>query len=491
MSLLAAVTIQTLRSMQRGCVFQNSIVKHSFKANVSVPRITIPHKMVDTINKKMEQKKELLSLKRKKKLQFKSPLVISCKRTEYNHHKGQTYSDFHPEVLASYGWKNRKSMGDHFTLMDWDKNPSIMSESKSFHDFQINENILKSLSEIGITQPTIIQAEMFPKVLEGQNIICAAETGSGKTLAYLVPILEMICKHKMLYPNKSNEIRSPRCIIAVPSRELATQIMVLTKSFSKLCSIKPQLVIGNTEYGRKIVLDKDMDVLITTPGSLRLLISKKRINLQNLLHVVLDEADTLLDDSFWGEIKYLLNQFKVHVGESSDLMENITGIQILLVSATMPRSLNEKLGSLMPLDLFTRIATKSLHHIMPHVKQKFLRIKPSEKPEYVLQVAQKNLNRKDPIIIFCKDNSTNVWLSMFFDNNKIPHLTLNGNMPHKVRTEQFASFKQDGGILVTTDVASRGLDTINAFMVINYDFPHFVSDYIHRIGRVGDRKSVV
>lgn len=484
MSLLTAVILRNLRSLQGCSIFKNPTVKYSLKAEKTIPRITIPQKMLEKLNKKIETKKELQKLNQKTKLRFKSPLVISCRHQEYNHHKGQTYSDFRPQSLASYGWKNRKAVGDHFTLMDWDKNSSFLSESANFHDFQLDENIIQGLSEIGIKQPTEVQAKAIPQVLEGENIICAAETGSGKTLAYLLPILELINKHKISFPH-TGSVRSPRCIILVPSRELATQIHVLTKHLSKFCSIRPQLVIGSSEYERKIVLDKNMDILIATPGSLRTLLSKKQINMEKLIQIVLDEADTLLDDSFWGEIKYLLNQIKGHISEYSDLMLNNVGIQVLLVSATMPRSLDEKVESVVPLDSFATITTKSLHHIMPHIKQKFLRIQPSQKPEYVLQLARKNLNRKDPVILFCKDNSTSIWLNTFFSNNNVPNLLLNGSMSHKVRAIQFKTFKEDGGILVCTDIASRGLDTVNALMVINYDFPNFVSDYIHRVGRVG------
>ena len=95
------------------------------KSEKSITRITIPQKMVSVINKKREKTKALQRLK-KKTVQFKSPLVISCYRQKYNHHKGQVYSDFHPESLASYGWKNKKSVGDHFTLMDWNKVSKVL-----------------------------------------------------------------------------------------------------------------------------------------------------------------------------------------------------------------------------------------------------------------------------------------------------------------------------------------------------------------------------
>ncbi|CAI9729684.1 Hypothetical predicted protein [Octopus vulgaris] len=163
---------------------------------------------------------------------------------------------------------------------------------------------------------------------------------------------------------------------------------------------------------------------------------------------------------------------------------SVSGTQIILASATLPTSLDAKIGNIIPLDTFTRVTTEYLHHIPPHIKQKFVRLLPSEKPGFVLKFAKKN--KMSSVMLFCKDNSSSYWLYKFLEENGVSAALFNGNVFAEERKDIYQKFmNQDFSILVSTDIASRGLDTTHVQTVMNYDFPHFVSDYIHRVGRVG------
>ncbi|GAB1609626.1 probable ATP-dependent RNA helicase DDX28 [Argonauta hians] len=482
-------------------VSQDSLLKVLSIQNIStfgksIPRITIPQKMVLNINKvtaKNEGRK-----RPKKPLRFKSPLVISCHREQFNHHKGQTYSDFDAKILASYGWKHRKSSGDHFTLMDWNSNPSIVKEPKSFEDLNIIDSLIGYLRNEGIKTPTDIQIRAIPEILRGNNIICAAETGSGKTLSYLLPIFQLIKQHKELI-QESKHKNSPKSIILVPSRELAVQIMSVVEGLTKFVPLQPQLILGKVGTEEKLKLKGNMDILVTTSGALKAMIKLNRIKFSKLVQLVLDEADTLMDDSFSSDVASIFNHMKSHIQSisagdleaanpsSEALTVPMSGTQIVLTSATMPTSLDEKIGTFVPMETFTKVTTSHLHHIPRHIKQKFVRLLPSEKPGYVLKFVKQMRNKTSSVMLFCKDNASSFWLYKFLQENGVEDTYLfNGMISAEDRKLTYQKFlNRECKILVATDVASRGLDTTHVQTVFNYDFPSFVSDYIHRVGRVG------
>ncbi|PVD25641.1 hypothetical protein C0Q70_13300 [Pomacea canaliculata] len=430
-----------------------------------LPRITIPVKMQKQLIKLRERKQH--KQHQSKKPSFKSPLVISCKRSNYNHHRGQTYSDFGPSTLASYGWKNRKAAGDYMTIMCHDKNPALLSEESeiTFTDLKLDDDIKKAVLALGYQKPTAIQQAALSSILSGTHTLCAAETGSGKTLAYLLPALDMLLRRKRCDIMTQTE-NSPSVIILAPSRELADQITGVARSLQEHLDFVPYSVCGGRGTKGRLAwpVRKPMDILISTPGVLRKFLIAGHIKRSALQQIILDEADTLLDDSFIGTLDSILQRLRVQAQTGIDPVTTdnkeksspfVSGVQFVLVSATMPRDLQNSIGTYLPVDSIKKVTTAGLNRLMPHVPQKFLRVLPSRKPEIILKLAKQQIERSMPSMIFCNDSPTSFFLKHLLEENGITSAIINGKMQEKVQH------------------------------VINYDFPLFVSDYIHRAGRVG------
>ncbi|XP_064602534.1 probable ATP-dependent RNA helicase DDX28 [Liolophura sinensis] len=457
--------------------------------NPDLPRITVPHNIVKNMQKMMT-KKAIEKAQQNRKPVFKSPLIISCKRPEFNHHLGQTYSSFNPKHLASYGWKHRKSHGDHFTILPYEPNPSWLSVSQRFEDLGVSSAVADGLKSIGISQPTRIQEITVPKILKGHCVMSAAETGSGKTLAYLTPLIELIHRHGQVTDRSTPSWKnSPQAIIVVPTRELADQIMGVAQSLSEVIPFKVQSYCGGR--GTKAKLNwpeiRGMDILISTPGVLRKLLSRNIIRRGSLRHLVLDEMDTLMDDSFSGEIIDIIKKLQVTAGESSGNNVYVsTSTQVILVGATVPRGLSEILNDVFPVEAFHKATTDHVHRLMPHVSQKFIRLRPSSKPENILRLSKQSILKSIPTLIFCNKTTTCSWLTRFLDASDVDNMFMSGFLTEKSRAGRFESFQNgEHNILVCTDIASRGLDTLRVERVINYECPDFMSDYIHRSGRAG------
>lgn len=464
------------------------------RANTDVPRITTPHKL------KVEFEKKEKKILRKRAIHAKtnmsnrkSTLVVSCKRTEFNHHKGQTYSDFNPRMLASHGWNNYKSLGDHFTIKAHSQNPALQAISErtqTFEEFNLNENLLQQLEKLNLEYPTEIQRRTLKSVLKGQNVICAAETGSGKTLAYLLPIMELLWRIRQYESDGDAPSNSPRAVIILPSLELANQVMEVACNFAECCGVNMKLLSGKgiTNENIRYFGKEDMDVVISTPMTLLKFFNSGKLSGSRCQHIVLDEADTLLDDSFSDVIKSILTKLQITVAsdETEDYSPVNCGTQLLLVSATMPRSLDSILDNHIEIETFKRIKTDSLHRLMPHVPQTFLRLHHEQKAVEVLKIAKQSLANNTPTMIFCNKSDTCFWLHKLLKEHGVHNIVLNAQMDRKLRFDRFNHFQNEAAnIFVCTDICSRGLDTLRVHQVVNFDLPQFVSDYIHRAGRVG------
>uniref|UniRef100_U3KJK6 DEAD-box helicase 28 n=1 Tax=Ficedula albicollis TaxID=59894 RepID=U3KJK6_FICAL len=185
--------------------------------------------------------------------------------------------------------------------------------------------------------------------------------------------------------------------------------------------------------------------------------------------MVLDEADSLMDESFTELLEEILNR-----------------TQVVVVGATFPAGLGETLAKFTDVGRFVTLSTQSLHRLPPHVQQKFVRLKGQDKLPELLLLLKERPSSGGAVLIFCNSASTVNWLSYILDDHKIKHLRLQGQMSAAARAGIFASFqKGEVSVLVCTDLASRGLDTSSVQLVVNYDFPDTLQDYLHRAGRVG------
>ncbi|XP_025415053.1 probable ATP-dependent RNA helicase DDX28 [Sipha flava] len=413
-------------------------------------------------------------------------VVIKCKRKALNHQRNQRYEDFKEIPLASKGWKNKKSKDDYFIINIY--NDEYLPQSrKCLLDFQstgLSQPIIDILKKQKIINPSEIQALGIPSILKGKNTLLAAETGCGKTLAYLLPIIQQILAHKSKV-KVQNQFNSPLALVIVPGRELADQIGEFANWFTEDLPLNVKVITGG--HTKRLITNpvfEENDLIIATIGALSKLTTTGIYSMRYVRHVVLDEADTLMDDSFNELVNHFLSRFHFKTGNGRSSNLNLT--QLLLVSATMPTSLSDILGGIIDVDNLNKIKTDKLHGILPHVQQKFIKTNLGEKPSTLLLLAKKLYKSNTPTIIFCNKSSTCDWATMFLNENGIKAINLHGDMLYEIRQGQFKKY-QNGlvNILVTTDIGSRGLNTIRTKHIINYEFPHYIADYIHRCGRTG------
>ncbi|XP_027703427.1 probable ATP-dependent RNA helicase DDX28 [Vombatus ursinus] len=433
------------------------------------------------------------------------PLLIEARRPEFNQPARLTLGRWERAPLASRGWKHRRSRGDHFSIERTHRQvPALPAEAGAdgvaehehgagagFAALGLQPRVLEALQQAApaVVRPTWVQLRAVPPLLHGRHLLCAAETGSGKTLSYVLPLLQRLLSR----PRLAAACPAPRGLVLVPSRELAEQVRAVAGPLGRALELCVREIGGGRGMGsvrRQLSVEPPADVLVATPGALWKTLKGRLLSLEQLCFLVLDEADTLLDESFLELVEYILGKSPIaeHLADLEDPFN--PRAQLVLVGATFPEGVGELLSKVTDLSNLTTITSPRLHCIMPHVRQRFLRLKGSEKVTELIQILKHQGEDKPAssgaVLVFCNSSSTVNWLGYILDDHKIQHLRLQGQMPASMRAGIFQSF-QNGtrDVLLCTDIASRGLDSTRVELVINYDFPPTLQDYIHRTGRVG------
>ncbi|XP_058130727.1 probable ATP-dependent RNA helicase DDX28 [Anopheles ziemanni] len=417
--------------------------------------------------------------------------VITCKRQQFNLYQHDLPADagrvkLGDLPLASDGWRHRKSNGDYFIIHPVQQAYEAYALSKgTFSELGIREMLVENLKRQHVLFPTHYQVEGIQTVLDGSHALLAAETGCGKTYTYLLPILEQILRRKL--DEKRREFNTPLVLIITPGRELAQQIGNVAKSLTEGLGITTRVVLGGRTKQQMLNPSfEDIDILVASFGAISKLVTSGIYRMEEIRYVVLDEADTLLDDSFNNKLLHLMKRFPFHKNHLQDLAESIRGTQLILAAATMPSNMEELLSKLVNVATIEQVISPNLHRLMSHVTQRFMRVRKSDRPQILLDLVQNDKKRNVSTIIFSNKTPACDFVSLHLNGHGYPCVNLNGDMMLKLRLGQFEKFQQaEVNILSTTDVASRGLNTIRAAHVINFDFPLYTADYIHRVGRIG------
>ena len=329
----------------------------------------------------------------------------------------------------------------------------------NFNDLNISDEIKKAIEDMGFTRLTPIQDEAIPLGLKGRDIIGQAQTGSGKTLAFAIPILE-----KIFIPD-----RSPQAIVLCPTRELCMQVASeIEKIGSKIKKFKVLAVYGGQPIGKQTrVLKKGVHVVVGTPGRVIDHIQRGNLDLIGIESVVLDEADEMLEMGFREDIETILEKTPVQR-------------QTLLFSATIPSEVRKIAEKYQKNPEFIKIANKRKN--IPKITQYAFKCNIKDKFDGLSKLIEAYDVKL--ALIFCNTKKSVDYVAKHLKKQDFNVDSLHGDMTQKTRDKVMNKFKNGNiNILVASDVASRGLDIEDVGVIINYDVPQNLDDYIHRIGR--------
>ena len=329
----------------------------------------------------------------------------------------------------------------------------------NFNDFNINENILDAISDLGFKNPTPIQKLAIPEILKGRDIIGQAQTGSGKTIAFSIPILE-----KIFIPDKS-----PQAIILCPTRELCMQVAdEINKLSSKMKKIKIIPVYSVQPISKQSnIKKKGVHIVLGTPGRVIDHIQKGNLELIGVESVVLDESDEMLDMGFRGDIEYILSNTP-------------NQRQTLLFSATIPPEIRKLAKKYQKNPKFIKVSDKKEN--IPNIRQYYFKCDIRDKFDGMMRLI--DAYNVKLALIFCNTKKSVDFVKKHMKKQDYSVDSIHGDMSQKIRDKVMNKFRNGNiRILVATDVASRGLDIDDVDVVINYDVPQNHDDYIHRIGR--------
>ena len=344
---------------------------------------------------------------------------------------------------------------------------------KNFKDMRFPEPVLKKLKAKGIVQPTPIQVQGLPVILSGRDMIGIAFTGSGKTLVFVLPMIMVAMQEEIMMPIVPGE--GPFGLVVCPSRELARQTYEVVEQFliplkeAGYPELRPLLCIGGVDMRSQLeIVKKGVHIVVATPGRLKDMLAKKKMNLDNCRYLTLDEADRLVDLGFEDDIREVFDHFKAQR-------------QTLLFSATMPTKIQNFARSALVKPIIVNVGRAGAANL--DVIQEVEYVKQEAKIVYLLECLQKT---PPPVLIFCENKADVDDIHEYLLLKGVEAVAIHGGKDQEEREYAIAAFKAGKkDVLVATDVASKGLDFPDIQHVINYDMPAEIENYVHRIGRTG------
>ncbi|PHO18779.1 RNA helicase [Malaciobacter molluscorum LMG 25693] len=310
-----------------------------------------------------------------------------------------------------------------------------------------------------------MQKKTIPVILTGKDIIASAKSGTGKTAAFLLPIIEKL-KDEIDY----SKIRVPRVLIIVPTRELVKQISQNLKDYSKYLDIKQSVAFGgvnNKTQAQKI--QNGTDIIIATPGRLIDHIQNNAINISSVNHIVLDEADTMLDMGFLKEIEIILSQTSAYK-------------QIMMFSATISQNVKKLAKAYLNNPTIIELTdVRQRVNIIEHTAYKVDSFKKIEMLSYL--IGSKNYEK---VLVFVNTKKAADEITQHFNLDGLKTLCIHGDIKQSGRNKAIKQFKSgEIRVLVATDIAARGIDIENLEYVVNFELPQSTDDFTHRVGRTG------
>ena len=341
-----------------------------------------------------------------------------------------------------------------------------------FHEIIDNNQLLEYIRNQEFGSPTSIQARAIPALMKDGHYQVQGKTGSGKTLAYLLPLVAKL--KKLEAENHVENEAEPKAVILLPTRELAMQVFSIAKDLSHFSKLRIRKIVGG-DKGRALtnVFKSKIDILITTPDRCLRTFNNSELSAANLRYVIFDEADQLLEPSF-----------KTTVGEIAKKLVR-PHMKVCLVSASKPLDFDEIVAEFFPEKTFTTIG-KGEENVLNHKVDTYnLSVEEDDKFLFVNEFIKKQGKRNGLIFMGNKARSKRLFeqVKQAFGSKKV--FLLHKDLEAKERTAVVSDFRKSGGILVATDIFSRGIDIPHLQWVLNFDLPSEADYYLHRSGRVG------
>ncbi len=334
----------------------------------------------------------------------------------------------------------------------------------SFSSLGLSKPILDAIADTGYDSPTPIQLKAIPAVIEGRDVMGAAQTGTGKTAGFTLPILQRLSTSGKVQKNNA------RALILTPTRELAAQVGESVRTYGKNVPLRSAIVFGGVKINPQMMaLRKGVDILIATPGRLLDLYNQNAVKFSQLEVLVLDEADRMLDMGFIRDIKKIISVLPKQR-------------QNLMFSATFSDEIRKLAKNLVndPVE----ISVTPRNTAVELIEQWICPVDKKQKSALLTHLIKGN--NWHQVLVFTRTKHGANRLTRYLEGNGINALAIHGNKSQSQRTKALADFKRGKNqVLVATDIAARGLDINLLPHVVNFDLPNVPEDYIHRIGRTG------
>lgn len=340
----------------------------------------------------------------------------------------------------------------------------------SFASLGLSEALVRAIEAAGYTQPTPVQQRAIPAVLQGRDLMVAAQTGTGKTGGFALPILERLFPNG--HPDKSQRHgpRQPRVLVLTPTRELAAQVHESFKIYARDLKFVSACIFGGVGMNPQVqAMARGVDVLVACPGRLLDLAGQGSVDLSHVEILVLDEADRMLDMGFVHDVKKVLARLP-------------SKRQNLLFSATFSKDITDLAGKL--LHNPERIEVTPPNTTVERIEQRVYRLAASHKRSLLAHLITQGA--WEQVLVFTRTKHGANRLAEYLDKHGLSAVAIHGNKSQNARTKALADFKAGQvRILVATDIAARGLDIDQLPHVVNFELPNVDEDYVHRIGRTG------
>lgn len=339
-----------------------------------------------------------------------------------------------------------------------------------FQEYPLSPQIKQNIESRGFTRPTDIQYKSIPHILRGDDVLAVAQTGTGKTAAFAIPVMQKMQSFKENQRRKDGI----KCLVMVPTRELALQITKVFKELSHNTGVDVYGLLGGVEQEAQVAkLNKGVDILVTTPGRMFDLRHQGELRLERVEILIIDEADQMLGMGFLKDVQDVIKMLPKRR-------------QTLFFSATIDEEIKKLAYSITSKPIRIQVSPKD--PVSKNVDHSVIFVAMDDKRFFLERVLKENPDGK--MLVFARTKIRAERIQKAMERAQIPSLILHGDVEQNERIATLKAFREDKErLLVATDVSARGIDIANITHVVNYDLPEQADQYVHRIGRTGRGKN--